>query len=171
MNQATKGQIKLKADLCPLHSPKKQTNEQTNKGFFLAMKSKKSKKKVYLFFWENLWPICLQFYLTSISKHLPQVSWRRGSSAILIAGPLHIWYYLTNRNKLLSWRRLCGVGLYGHVPTWEWPESGLPKTVEIRKFILEMWLTIPTSTNLWLCMHCIGVSIQMFWTYWPDPLP
>ena len=55
MNQATKGQIKLKADLCPLHSPKKQTNEQTNKGFFLAMKSKKSKKKsIFVFLGESM---------------------------------------------------------------------------------------------------------------------
>ena len=50
MNQATKGEIKLKADLCALDSPKKQTNEQTNEGFFLAMKSKKSKKKSICFF-------------------------------------------------------------------------------------------------------------------------
>ena len=49
---SAKSQIKPKADLRAVDSPKK----RTNKSFFFATKSKKAKKNKFVrsFFWENL---------------------------------------------------------------------------------------------------------------------
>ena len=62
-NQASKGQIKPKADLRTVDSPKKQTKEFVS----FAMKSKKAKNKTISFvFWENPRPSNLLTVLSDL---------------------------------------------------------------------------------------------------------
>jgi hypothetical protein len=69
---ATKGQIKPKADLGAVDSPRK----QTNKFVFFAVKSKKSNKNKFIcsFFGRICGvPICFWFYLTFSVTVTPQL--------------------------------------------------------------------------------------------------